>query len=1799
MKRGVLAFWGLAMLGAWAADTVQLDPMDGTLDAYSSITVFFPKDMVSADQIDAKGAVSPIVSQPDLNAEFIWRTQSQGVWSVDGPRVPGETYRFNLRPGLLDAEGAAFTLTGWSAAFTTDPIRVDSYYGERSRLSAQPQIALEFNYLMNLTSVPEGAWIQDRVTRQRFPLEVLLNRPAAESVGEGIEEVKPTETPSSMEFRVRPRDPLPVGRTYDLVVDGVTDFFAGRTLPYPRVFPLGQTRALEVDYVAARNWPKDQPMIEIKFKTPIEDVALPQNAIKVTPAVPGLHLRVVGECVYAEGKFDLKQRYRVEISTAVRDDRGYALAAPSTWGATFAPKVATLFFPEGEIRQRSSLGLRFALLQVNSGAVTWKLARVPNDQLAAVAAECVSSPKDGDPLLIDKLKLEVVGRGEFPASEGDREELRKIEWKPAKGLLGGAYLIEASASNGAGGTVANRSLIYFSEYVLTQKSSTDQTWIRVAWMGSGLPCEGIPVSLLTKDLVEVATATTDLNGVAVFPASRLVGSRYLTAFTPDETPIIPLEPRSSFSSGSLRPEPLDSQLGVIFTDRPLYRPGQQVKIKGMLRVREGRELKIAAGESLGWEVRRRDEVIYSGKTKLSAEGGWDAEWDVPAQGALGEYTVRCLVKGRRAGDDAQFQVEEYRNPPFVVACEGEENAFGKSTVQVASEYFHGAPNVGSLVRWTAEWITVGSDDEFKRTDEYSKSTKEPVFSMEAHGESALDANGRATLICEPPFTDSGNRTRCLVYWKVEVTGPDGQTIGNRFTQFIELNPVSLGVVAEESDPGELLFNLNAIARAPGASVPNETRAELFLIQTKSVKERLAPYIYRYRNTDEFVPVVARNVPATGKLRFKVQRPGRYVLVLSPLEANGAILVSEEAWMVAPGEAEVPVRSDESLEVDPPDETNPATVGQVAKFRIQTPSPGVAWVAVETDRLIDSYTMKIDGNATSIEVPMKPAYEPNAYVSVYLLRPGGAEALPGEMFGYTEVEVANPSRELKIVPSVERPEYEPRETVRGQVTVTANGRPVANAEVTIYAVDDSVLKLGDWSLPEFLATFFPDRPYGVVTYLALRRLIDRLGPESLTQKGFTVGGGGKEEFSAAAFTRKEFKPLILWMPSARTDERGLAKFECETPDNLTRFRVVALGQTQRNQFGAGDTTFTISKKLLIEPALPRFLREGDEIELRAVARQKITEREALKITVKVGEGLELLADAVVDATAPKDVPVVVRFKARVLPGAKSVTVTFAAQAASEAKVQDSVEVTLPVASPNIQVAESTAGKWKGASFATAAYGRPEWKDANGNFSLTLSTSPYLPKLMGIPYVLNYPHGCFEQKSSRLLAYTALTELLGFIPESEEQRANYVKIIEASLQEFSTSLLPDKTLPFWPNGTEGNLYVTIQSAWAMREAANAGIEVPEELYDNLAETLENVISRGTRTTAPPSLRAFALFVVAQFEGMNEENFAAATEELYLQRDKLNDEGRALLALALHFAEQHPDWQQQLVREIKDVKDRPFNPRTFASTTRSEAMTIWAKLAVNPNSPQPVLLGRLERLMESSASLSTQENLWLLLAFNSLISSQKLAAMAENSQPVPAAFSVNAASARWDDQSLAKIVDFTVKNLGKSAAGSFVIQTSRRLSLEDQAPVSQGIRLSRVIKNLTDPARTGTANAPLQLGDEILISYRMQSDKPQNYLALEDQLPAGLEVVNPNLAMFEKTFSIPDEPGLETADLSHSEMRDKQTNLYFDEFPAGSRGYAVLARATSAGTFAWPSTQISPMYDSRFQARTAPSLCVVVSK
>jgi uncharacterized protein YfaS (alpha-2-macroglobulin family) len=367
----------------------------------------------------------------------------------------------------------------------------------------------------------------------------------------------------------------------------------------------------------------------------------------------------------------------------------------------------------------------------------------------------------------------------------------------------------------------------------------------------------------------------------------------------------------------------------------------------------------------------------------------------------------------------------------------------------------------------------------------------------------------------------------------------------------------------------------------------------------------------------------------------------------------------------------------------------------------------------------------------------------------------------------------------------------------------------------------------------------------------------------------------------------------------------------------------------------------------------------------------------------------------------------------------------------------------------------------------------------------------------------------------------------------------------------------------------------------------------LQEKITGALKKIV--GGQVSASRYEECFALFVLTQ--SPDNEDFSSESHELYLHRNEGSDEDRALLAIALHRQNIMANEQVQLLREIDvPIKERAFNPATFTSITRAEAMRAFAFDTISPTSwtkeKKQVVRDRMLKLMESSAALSTQENLWLLLAFKSMLGTEPATSL--NAGQPAGTLSKNGRSAAWLDRKIED--DLVIKGLNQGAL-TFLMRAEYSTNDLDTDRVDRGFHIERVVKNLTDAKRVGTAEAPFKIGDQLFITYRTNTRKLQNYVALEDTLPAGIEVVNPNLALVGKFFELPaPDPHDRVLDLSYSEMRDRATLLYFDTFIPGTGIYSVLARVTAAGTFRWPATQIVPMYDSRFSGLSPSSVCVV---
>ena len=126
-------------------------------------------------------------------------------------------------------------------------------------------------------------------------------------------------------------------------------------------------------------------------------------------------------------------------------------------------------------------------------------------------------------------------------------------------------------------------------------------------------------------------------------------------------------------------------------------------------------------------------------------------------------------------------------------------------------------------------------------------------------------------------------------------------------------------------------------------------------------------------------------------------------------------------------------------------------------------------------------------------------------------------------------------------------------------------------------------------------------------------------------------------------------------------------------------------------------------------------------------------------------------------------------------------------------------------------------------------------------------------------------------------------------------------------------------------------------------------------------------------------------------------------------------------------------------------------------------------------------------------------------------------------------------------------------------------------------RGFSVSRSYHKIESDGSSGPTN-DLKVGDRVLVTLRVESSLPANFVAIDDPLPSILEAVNPEFKS-RKSGEMDDSAAPGPCD--YREIRADRVLYFCDRLPAGAFVFQYLARVRSAGTAAAPSTKAEEMY------------------
>lgn len=258
-------------------------------------------------------------------------------------------------------------------------------------------------------------------------------------------------------------------------------------------------------------------------------------------------------------------------------------------------------------------------------------------------------------------------------------------------------------------------------------------------------------------------------------------------------------------------------------------------------------------------------------------------------------------------------------------------------------------------------------------------------------------------------------------------------------------------------------------------------------------------------------------------------------------------------------------------------------------------------------------------------------------------------------------------------------------------------------------------------------------------------------------------------------RTNFAETAFFYPHLKTDTDGNVLVSFTMPESLTRWHLQGFAHNNDLMNGYFEKFVTTSKKLMVVPNAPRFLREGDTLVLSAKVVNTDSVMQCGNVTLSFRNAMDdtplnLIQDAnVIPFEVKPGESQEVHFSVVVPRDLSAVTYRIVATNLETPAFSDGEEATLPVLTNRILVTEAMQLHISGKGNKTFTFDR--LKNSFAATSPTLSTqsltleftpNPIWYAIQAMPYLMEYPYECNEQIFSRYYANALATNLINSHP-----------------------------------------------------------------------------------------------------------------------------------------------------------------------------------------------------------------------------------------------------------------------------------------------------------------------------------------------------------------------------------------------------------------------------------------------------
>ncbi|MGB8982108.1 MAG: Ig-like domain-containing protein, partial [Anaerolineales bacterium] len=726
----------------------------------------------------------PLAFSPEVAGQGEWVNSSVYVFQPEQPLLSGTHYTVRVEQGLEDTLGNTLEKSHLWQFSTRMPV-IGNFSLKNSY--QQPQKLIEnvlldqafvvtFLQPMDAESAPGHITLVNSETNQPFPTRLKWNDDFSV-------------------LTIEPAGRYRIASYYDLTVskelrakdggtlkEGLTQRFG--TVPMPQI--IGVSPAPN-----SSGWEFD-PHLEINFASPMSLASL-KNRIQITPQPKGGLEWYLNDYSWDLSIFGLEPAtdYIVRILPGAADIYGNTITTEYAYGFRTGDRApwARLVMPWHPLVYRASGPQEVYFEQVNLGLGTISLYSITFDEFRRLM-------EDSERRANFKPTTEPIRQWDAVSEDAIRNKTNllvlKLQDAQEKPLPPGYYFIGVQAE-----PVAYSSLFYQGDVFvvatdnITLKSSRTEASAWVVDLESGTPQPDLPVKFYDEHLRELGEKATDPNGLASLGEvrnpffARVEGTDRVAFTSVDWGSGVWAGDFGVYENFYRDPNP---SFAYLYTDRPLYRPGQEVFFKGIVRRNDDLRYSIPQGEKVYVSIELSGERVFGESMPLSELGSFTGTFKLDEDAGLGTYDVR-VSKGPGADPFGflSFRVAEYRKPEYeVLASPDRPNMLAgeQVTFSLDAKYYSGGDLGNAQVEWFLETVPFyfePASDEYSRfnfrdwdRDEYWDSQTSRAIGTLARGNGVTDGNGHLE-VTETLGLDE-NKNSQQVSFRANVNDVAGNTV---------------------------------------------------------------------------------------------------------------------------------------------------------------------------------------------------------------------------------------------------------------------------------------------------------------------------------------------------------------------------------------------------------------------------------------------------------------------------------------------------------------------------------------------------------------------------------------------------------------------------------------------------------------------------------------------------------------------------------------------------------------------------------------------------------------------------------------------------------------------------------------------------------------------------------------------------------------------------------------------------------------------------------------------------------------